>query len=812
MGSISALVSSCSRALNTLLDTLEFCIAHDDPSAEGISVSTVKEQQTRFRLWVGNVGADHSGTRYLAYRLRDASHLEGQTIRLLECLAELAEDATSILLGEITPWDKDDHDDDSDLAFSESADEYPLELDERTELAQTSLTITEMLDCLFRLSIPILNPSPHDRIITVPVVPTAISYDDHWFPAASSDQRERLRIAMTRRLQHLGRLRRTAPYRARSTEKTSENREDAPKDVVRDETAVFDEYSHSSEAGSETSIDSEVEDLWRSRPENSTLNPSTFKRPIECRLCGFLITAKTRKAWMKHVLADLRPYICLFPDCVTPLEDYATRRQWAQHILHNHWRFWTCPLGCVADLHSAEGSRDHIVSVHPGCDDVGTLVNASESPRPPHATPPCPLCGANMSSFKEYARHVGRHQMRFVLRAFLSHQHDEGRSSEVESELAIREEELLRMTPNLALGDPGTSGSHESKAPAGHDQAEQTTENIIWDTDDTAFEPTPRTWSFYLNQGRQDSRNMSYTMESSDEHIAGRPVLEQSMVAEPGPISRVDSLPPMQAFATGPEGPAISSTGSPDVIPMSIDPRPPAPQANKEIATPSENDRHLAYPQSSSNDAIDYSPAGTSTYGISIQSFGYARSAGLSEGPVPVSPEFSTSQQATPALSYGLTDSTPLSDLMTPSEQSQQSPRTQGKDYENYEYAGPRNFICEVCNRSFDQIHKLNHHRRYHERPHECPFAGCSMRFGTKTHLDRHLNDKHYKLRKYYCPVAGCAWSRRGNGSGEKPGAKWFPRKDNIRRHMANKHQIQQAPDDSFDVVEGDDDWMMAGL
>ncbi|CAK7218792.1 hypothetical protein SBRCBS47491_003625 [Sporothrix bragantina] len=94
----------------------------------------------------------------------------------------------------------------------------------------------------------------------------------------------------------------------------------------------------------------------------------------------------------------------------------------------------------------------------------------------------------------------------------------------------------------------------------------------------------------------------------------------------------------------------------------------------------------------------------------------------------------------------------------------------------------PRTFACEECGRVFDQVHKLNHHKRYHERPHECTFPDCGKRFGTRTHLDRHVNDKHSKSRKYHCTEEGCPYS--------VPGGKSFPRKDNWRRHMVNKHGV----------------------
>lgn len=135
----------------------------------------------------------------------------------------------------------------------------------------------------------------------------------------------------------------------------------------------------------------------------------------------------------------------------------------------------------------------------------------------------------------------------------------------------------------------------------------------------------------------------------------------------------------------------------------------------------------------------------------------------------------------------------------------------------------PTSFACEQCGSKFDQVHKLkyvafhdylspapvpppllsnktylyhshavpkltldSHHKRYHERPHQCP--QCDKRFGTKTHLDRHINDKHNKTRKYHCTVSGCAYAKQGGG-------KSFPRKDNWRRHMQNKHSVQNPPE-----------------
>ncbi|KAK4164375.1 hypothetical protein QBC43DRAFT_300476 [Cladorrhinum sp. PSN259] len=96
----------------------------------------------------------------------------------------------------------------------------------------------------------------------------------------------------------------------------------------------------------------------------------------------------------------------------------------------------------------------------------------------------------------------------------------------------------------------------------------------------------------------------------------------------------------------------------------------------------------------------------------------------------------------------------------------------------------PKTLTCDECGRVFDQIHKLSHHKRYHERPHECPHPGCVQRFGTKTHLDRHINDKHMRSRAFHCTIPDCPYSRQGGQS--------FPRKDNWKRHMILKHGVHR--------------------
>jgi hypothetical protein len=93
-------------------------------------------------------------------------------------------------------------------------------------------------------------------------------------------------------------------------------------------------------------------------------------------------------------------------------------------------------------------------------------------------------------------------------------------------------------------------------------------------------------------------------------------------------------------------------------------------------------------------------------------------------------------------------------------------------------------FRCDKigCTQVFDQPHKLKHHQRYHSKDHKCHYPGCGKGFGTKTHLQRHINDRHEKKKKFHCAIQGCDYSRAGG--------KAFPRKDNWKRHMTKIHNM----------------------
>ncbi|KAK0628586.1 hypothetical protein B0T17DRAFT_505247 [Bombardia bombarda] len=295
-----------------------------------------------------------------------------------------------------------------------------------------------------------------------------------------------------------------------------------------------------------------------------------------------------------------------------------------------------------------------------------------------------------------------------------------------------------------------------------------------------------------------------------------------------GPLQRTDSLPPPTIVSDIPSPPLhhdAGPSGNPmdlmmptnatesawkveqDILKIENSPSPPPASAPltplpvleeypsiKEDLSPEPEPEYQYSPQYSSQFAPQYAPHYPPQIEVQSPSMDNTGMLNIPYGEFIM--DNSDSSYSTPPPSSGpSTSNTPDTRLTEPYTASP-SPRS---DANGPLGTSPRIFACDDCHRVFDQVHKLNHHKRYHDKPHECEHPGCSMRFGTKTHLDRHINDKHKRARKFYCTESGCPYSIGGGKS--------FPRKDNWRRHIQNKHhKTPQA-----DPIEYTDEVIMGG-
>lgn len=79
-------------AFQSLLAAIAKASEQQSYSLGQISSEWVKEKFDRFKLWSQNIGAHHTGSSSLDYRLRDASNLRKQAIDLVGDLAQALED------------------------------------------------------------------------------------------------------------------------------------------------------------------------------------------------------------------------------------------------------------------------------------------------------------------------------------------------------------------------------------------------------------------------------------------------------------------------------------------------------------------------------------------------------------------------------------------------------------------------------------------------------------------------------------------------------------------------------------------------
>ncbi|KAK3998034.1 hypothetical protein QBC44DRAFT_228790, partial [Cladorrhinum sp. PSN332] len=402
-------------------------------------LSGLEDQIARFKVWAGNVGAHRTGRSSLQYRLRDASNIWKQVVDLLGNLGEALHDASSIIRGDVVPWDREPNSNSCDfgapLSDEDSEAGNDAEPDDNTEMGQIYWSIVDTIDCLFRLSISIRNPAPHDRfrqmaqlLPTSTLAPFDIRHVEEKFPLATIAMIKRLGLANSRRRQYF--LYRKSHHQKLVDGLEGKTTDDTGKSTIASSipqhmktphganTAVLDEDRYSDTNMTQTSYASSIN---TDKPRVPPLPEIAHNGPFECPFCYMIISATTTKAWKSHVLSDLRPYICLFPDCETPEQDYTRRHEWIQHVKEHHWRVWTCPYGCEhpEPMESARSFDKHLKSSHgrPSNEDHSDAFQGllSGQPKSHDAQAQCPLCQEWLDGLKNYGKHLGHHQVEVAL-------------------------------------------------------------------------------------------------------------------------------------------------------------------------------------------------------------------------------------------------------------------------------------------------------------------------------------------------------------------------------------------------------------
>ncbi|KAK4203637.1 hypothetical protein QBC40DRAFT_219216 [Triangularia verruculosa] len=470
MESISSKVRHCIASFQQLRAALDQSDHGLDDNA--FTPLELDDKLARFKVWTSNVGAHRTGQSSLEYRLRDASNIRKQVLNLLTDLAASLDDGGSICSGEMIPWEEEItpekrletlglvsiHDDGGGLDFTPTS---ALENDE-TELAQISSDISEILDCLFRLSISIRNPAPHDRLkerAPLPVfamLPFDVQHVRNKFPFASESVAQRLGLSNSRR-RHFFHYRQSHHQKLSSglddmSRHGSEKSTDASSipSVLKDRQVPLPQDDIVIEENQDTDSSYTITSFGTisntDKLKVPPLTPEADLSPFECPFCFMIISVTTTRAWERHVFSDLRPYICLEQDCETMEKDYGRRREWIQHVRTQHWRVWACPFGCGESILSARRMQDHIRNAHEHIDFNSDIYEKAMKgiPKPPGADTACPLCPDMITGIKDYGIHVGRHQEGIALFA-LPHLNDahEKNNSPADASLSISSESSI---------------------------------------------------------------------------------------------------------------------------------------------------------------------------------------------------------------------------------------------------------------------------------------------------------------------------------------------------------------------------------
>ena len=108
-----------------------------------------------------------------------------------------------------------------------------------------------------------------------------------------------------------------------------------------------------------------------------------------------------------HVIRDLQPYSCTFPDCTQPYKVFSRRQQWFSHEAQ-HRKRWTCKY--CAETFSAESKFSHHLKLEHSTayapHQLQALIDMCMVPLDKTSFEQCPLC---LKEGQHLRSHLARH-------------------------------------------------------------------------------------------------------------------------------------------------------------------------------------------------------------------------------------------------------------------------------------------------------------------------------------------------------------------------------------------------------------------
>ncbi|OXV08800.1 hypothetical protein Egran_03437 [Elaphomyces granulatus] len=154
---------------------------------------------------------------------------------------------------------------------------------------------------------------------------------------------------------------------------------------------------------------------------------------FECPYCWTIQRFTHQNSWSKHVMRDLKPYVCTSEQC--DLKLFADRHAWFTHELQNHLIEWRCCFCSYPPQQSLKEFQDHVRKKHADISADGQLPALTRACRQPidRLSPTaCPFCDeweaalrklnshipaatSLVVTVQQFRHHVGRHMEQLAL-------------------------------------------------------------------------------------------------------------------------------------------------------------------------------------------------------------------------------------------------------------------------------------------------------------------------------------------------------------------------------------------------------------
>lgn len=190
------------------------------------------------------------------------------------------------------------------------------------------------------------------------------------------------------------------------------------------------------------------------------------EKDFECPYCYIICPARygRGRAWRTHLLQDLQPYVCTYPDCESGEQLFRSRREWAEHEA-THRKAWRCPEHPNAVFQSQHGLENHLRSEHldsfpesqlPAIVKVGETTTIDVRTR-------CPICCApsELNGLGEFHNHIANHLERIATFALPKNENEEDGSSGAASRGQSHSSESRRfsdLSSSIDASDRSVSG------------------------------------------------------------------------------------------------------------------------------------------------------------------------------------------------------------------------------------------------------------------------------------------------------------------------------------------------------------------